>query len=389
MNEPLYLDNAATTPMLPEVAEHMRRVQVDDFGNPSSTHSFGARPARVLDDARDFMRGALGAGRLVLTSGGSEADLLGIAGAALARKPGRVLACAADHDAVLAQRDLLARLGYELVLLAPDRHGVLTVDGLAPELGADVRCVAILHGHNELGTLANLDALVPAIRSLAPDAHIHVDAVQAFGKVPFDLESAGVDSVAVSAHKFHGPRGVGCLALSNPAKVVPLQPAGGQEAGIRGGTENVAGAAAMARAAEIVLSDTAQHHAEATRLAAWFCDAVSAAEPDVVRLGDPDARLPQVISLRLPGLRGQTVQEMMAAQGIAFSTGSACHSDDQESDNHVLKAIGLDRSAGREVIRISLARSTTEADLRRCADALLDTMATLRTIAPSAPDLQT
>lgn len=386
-SDPVYLDNAATTPMLPEVADAMRAVQVDHYGNPSSTHGFGGRPLRLLNDARDFMRGTFAAGRLVLTSGGSEADLLGVAGAALAREPGRVLVGAADHPAVLEQATLLKRLGHRYQTVPVGPTGVVDAERLREYLGPDVRVVALLHGHNELGSLVDLDTVVPLIRDRAPDAHIHLDLVQAYGKTPFELDAGGgVDSAAVSAHKFHGPRGVGCLALTHTARVQPIQPAGGQEGGLRGGTENVAGAVAMARAAETVLSDLTHQIAHARALAELFEGTIKSTFSQAERLGDADRRLEQIVSMRIPGLRGQTLQESLAAQGFAFSTGSACHGEDTESDNHVLAAIGLSRATAREVFRVSFARQTTRDQVERAARALVETARRLSGAAPTSPD---
>lgn len=379
---PIYLDNAATTRMLPAIAAAMREVQVTHFGNPSSTHEFGDQPRALLEEARDVLRRAFDADRVVLTSGGSEADLLGLAGAALARDRGRVLVGAADHPAVLAQRQLLERLGYTVQTYDTDAGGVASVDTLARLLGPDVRAVSILHGHNELGTLAPLGDLVPRIRDAAPDAHIHVDVVQAFGKVAFDLPSSGVDSAAISAHKFHGPRGVGCLALAADARVEALQPAGGQEGGLRGGTENVAGAVAMARAAALVLGDLDAQHEYARTLNDSMFESLAAAFDGACRVVPDRDTLPQILSVRLPGVRGQALQEMCAARSVAFSTGSACHSEDDDSENHVLRAIGLDRRAAQEVVRFSFCRETTREEVAAAAKACAEVGAELRSMAP-------
>jgi len=223
----IYLDNAATTQPLAEVVEAMARVQFDTFGNPSSKHAFGPPARALLDDAREFLRGTLGAAQLVFTSGGSEADQLGIVGSAAARPPGRVLLAATDHPAMLQCESLLAKWRHYVTRLPVTAHGDIAPETLFDALGDDVRTVAILHGHNELGTLSRLDELVSLVRRIAPTAHVHVDLVQTYGKLPFDLDDADVDSVAVSAHKLHGPRGVGFLALSSKAQITPLLKAGG------------------------------------------------------------------------------------------------------------------------------------------------------------------
>lgn len=364
----IYLDNAATTRPLPEVVDAMAGVHLDHFGNPSSPHGFGEGPRKMLTDAREFLRGTVGASQLVLTSGGTEADLLGVAGAAWARPPGRVLVGAADHPAVLAQGDVLSRSQHRLVEVPVGPGGTLDPEALADLLGSDVRVVSVLHGHNELGGTAALEEIVSLVRETAPNAHIHVDLVQSYGKVPFDLDEAGVDSVAVSAHKLHGPRGVGFLACSSTARIAPLQEGGGQEAGMRGGTENVAGAVGLARAAEHALSHVAESAARMARQTERLFDAIQAAHPKAERLGDPGRRLPHVLSMRIPGVVAETLQAQAVERGLAFSTGAACHSAGEKSENHVLRAIGLGRRRAREVMRLSVCAHTTEAEVDRAAE---------------------
>lgn len=362
----IYLDNAATTCPTPAVVEAMARVSVEQFGNPSSPHGFGEAAHKLLVDAREFLRGCFGAGQLVLTSGGTEADLLGVVGAARARpRGGRVLASASDHPALLATSSLLQELGYRFEELPVSEHGDPEPEALGARLGEDVAVVALMHGHNELGTLADLDALTATIRSRAPGAHIHVDLVQSFAKIPFDMAEVDVDSAAISAHKFHGPRGAGCLALSNAAKVQPLQTGGGQEAGLRGGTESLVGAVGMATAAEQCLSELADTDAHCRAVCEQLFHAVQERVPEARRLGHPDRRLPHILSLQIPGVSGHSLQQRCAARGLAFSTGSACH--DEDAGSHVLTAIGLSPSAAREVARISCSGQTRPDEVSRAA----------------------
>lgn len=368
---PIYLDNAATTRPLPEVVDAMAQAHLDAFGNPSSPHAFGPPAQKLLSDAREFLRGTLAAGRVVFTSGGSEADYLGIVGSAAARPPGRILMAAADHPALLRTDQVTGRWRHHTVVLPVTEHGDLAPETLFEALGSDVRTVALMHGHNELGTLSRLDELTELIRREAPKAHIHVDLVQTYAKVPFDFDDHDVDSVAVSGHKFHGPRGAGFLALSNQADVRPLQFAGGQEDGLRGGTENVAGAVGLATAAEAAFTrlDRTARHCEA--IAAMICERLLEVVPDAERLGHPDRRLPHILSLRLPGIVGSTFLERCNARGVAFSTGSACHGAD-DKPNHVLTGIGLGRRAAREVVRLSFSHLTTEAEAERAATILVE-----------------
>lgn len=381
---PVYLDSAATTRPLPAVVEAMARVMREDFGNPSSAHAFGKGPKKALEDAREFLRGTLGAARVVFTSGGSEADLLGVAGAGACRPPGRVLAAASDHPAVLRLGPLLGRYRHHLMPVPVTPHADLDPETLFEHLGADVRVVSLLHGHNELGTLSRLEELVSLVRRVSPDAHVHVDLVQSYGKIPFDLDAAGVDSVAVSAHKLHGPRGVGLLALSSVARVEAMQEAGGQEGGLRGGTENVAGAVGLALAAEAALTHQAHHARHMEELAALMYEAIVREIPEAERLGHPQRRLPHILSLRIPGVRASTLLERCDARGVAFSTGSACHGSrsDEGADNHALAAIGLDRRQAGEVARFSFCQELTRDEVTAASAVVVEETRALRELAP-------
>lgn len=389
---PIYLDNAATTRPLPQVAARMGQAQLELFGNPSSSHGPGQAARKALEDAREFLRGSVGAASLVFTSGGSEADYLGIVGSASVRPPGRVLMAASDHPALLRTEQLLSRWRHHTTVLPVTPHGDLAPETLFDALGSDVRTVALMYGHNELGTLCRLGELVELVRRTAPEAHVHVDLVQTYGKLPFEMDEFDADSIAVSGHKFHGPRGAGFLALSSTARIGPLQLAGGQEGGLRGGTENVAGAIGLAVAAEAALTHqhaTARHTASlADLLHRRILDVLPAAE----RLGHPDRRLPHVLSLRLPGIVGQTLLERCSARGVLFSTGSACHGanpshggprdERQAADNHVLAAIGFDRRAAREVVRLSFCGSNTDEEIERAAVILVEEIRLLLQLSP-------
>jgi cysteine desulfurase len=384
----IYLDNAATTRPLPAVVEAMATAQLALFGNPSSSHSFGPPAKKAVDDAREFLRGTLGAAQIVFTSGGSEADQLGIVGSAAARSPGRVLMSQGDHPALLQCAGLLSRWRHHVTALPVTEHGDLLPETLFDALGTDVRVVALMYGHNELGTLCRLGELVELVRRAAPAAHVHVDLVQTYGKLPFELDELGVDSVAVSGHKFHGPRGAGFLALSSTAEVKPLLVAGGQEAGLRGGTENLAGAIGMAVAADAALTHQSTTAAHMRHLGDLVLERVHTAMPDATRLGHPERHLPHILSLRLPGIVGQTLLERCDARGVAFSTGSACHAAtdhaaaDARPDNPVLAAIGLDRRAAREVVRLSFCGATTRDEAETAARIVVEEALRLRELAP-------
>lgn len=365
---PIYLDNAATTRPISEAVERMGQAHLEWFGNPSSSHDYALAPQKALQDAREYLRGTLSAAELVFTSGGTEADLLGLVGAVHYRSPGRVLCAVTDHPAILMQRGLLASTRHKLTPLPVTQDGDIDPEVLFENLGRDVRGIALLHGHNELGTLSDLEELVSLARRVCPDAHIHVDLVQSYGKIPFDLNEADVDSVAVSAHKLHGPRGIGMLALSSKADVRPLQAGGGQEGGLRGGTENVAGAVGLAVAAEAAFTHLARTRTHCETLAQQLFERLVKTFPNAERLGNPQHRLPHILSLRIPGIVGATMLERMNAHGVAFSTGSACH--DEGEENPVLSGIGMNRRTAREVMRFSFSRFNTETEIDRVATLL-------------------
>jgi cysteine desulfurase len=383
----IYLDAAATTAPLPAVVAGMARASSELIGNPSSSHGFGPPAQRALEDAREFLRGTLGAHRVVFTSGGSEADCLGIVGSAMARPPGRVLMSRSDHPALLQCAGLLGRLRHHTTVLPVTAHGDVAPEVLFDELGQDVRVVALMYGHNELGTLCRLEESVELVRRVAPTAHVHVDLVQTYGKLAFDFDRFDVDSVAVSGHKFHGPRGAGFLALSSTAELAPLLPAGGQEGGLRGGTENVAGAVGLAIAAEHVLSMRAHTAGHTDAMLAQLFDRLQRAVPGAERLGHPERRLPHILSVRLPGIVGQTLQARCDARGLAFSIGAACHGHepapkDKAASNPVLAAIGLDAAAAREVVRLSASGMTSSEDADAAAAILVDEATRLLQSAP-------
>lgn len=384
----IYLDNAATTRPSESVVEAMARSQRDHFGNPSSAHFLGREPRRLLDDAREFLRGTLGAARVVFTSGGSEADMMGVVGAAMVRPPGRVLVGAADHPAVLSLEKQLKQTQHRLTRVPATRHGDTDPETLFEQMGPDVRVVSVLYGHNELGTLCDLDELVGLVRRVSPRAHVHVDLVQAYGKLAFDMDSHGVDSVAVSGHKFHGPRGAGFLALRGQANIAAVMEAGGQEDGLRGGTENVAAAVGLTLAAEEAmnrLGATAEH----TRaLGVLLFDEIRSAFPEASRLGNPDRCLPHILSLRIPGMIGESLLERASDRGVAFSTGSACHSARDDSGepgggNHVLAAIGLNTREAREVVRFSFAHDNTVDEVRSAAAIVVEEARALSAMSPN------
>lgn len=368
-----YLDNAATTRTSPAAGEVLARLSAEEYGNPSSLHPLGIRARRILEEAREFLRGACGASGLVFTGGGTEATNLALRGV-LAERPGRILAGAADHPSVRRTAEDLARRGFgELVLYPVARSGQPDLEAFAESLNEDTTLVSILYGHNEVGTLPPLDEMVRLVRTRAPRAHLHVDAVQAFAKIPVDLERFGADSMTIAAHKIHGPKGIGALLLGPKRRPAPLITGGGQEGGLRSGTENPAGAAAFAQAAEEWISRQAEVTGRIEGLRDRLEAELKAALPELVVLGDPASRLPHILAVSLPGLRGEVLMHHLEADGICVSTGSACSQRrraKEGAEERALAAMGLPRELIDGALRISFGRFNDEEDVAAVAAAL-------------------
>ena len=369
----IYLDNAASTRPAPEVIEAMAQAARDLFANPSSAHALGATAARAIEEARAQVAQGLGAGspsEIVFTSGGTEADALGLLGAAARARAGKrhLVVSAIEHPAILRTAEQLVTQGFELTLVLPDAAGVVQAVDIAAALRPETAVVAVMLVNNELGTLQPIAEIAQALARAAPDRphrpHLHVDGVQAFGFVPLRVASLGADSLAISGHKFHGPKGTGALWVRPGARLAPLWGGGGQERGMRSGTENLPGCVALGVAAELVARQRAAHTSdrvrdERDRLEREVLHAIGALTPVQPTItGAP--RVPHISSLAFPGLPAEPMLHALEARGVYASAGSACASR-ARGPNHVLAAIGVDDATA--VLRFSLSRETTAADI--------------------------
>lgn len=379
----IYLDNAATTPMDPEVVDVLARSLGELYGNPSSLHPLGIEASRVLEQSRELLQGMLGATTIVFTGGGTEATNLVMRGLFDGKERGRIVAGAADHPSVLATARALAERGVEVSLYPVGPQGCPDLDAFRELLGGDVRFVSLLHGNNETGVLLPIEAMVAQIRTRAPKAHIHVDAVQSFCKIPLDLDRLGVDSITVAAHKVHGPKGVGALALGHQNRPRPLITGGGQEQGLRCGTENVCGNMAFAKAVENWISRQREESDRIENLRDRAQDAILEAIPDVEVLGDPHARLPHILCLALRGIAGEVAMHHLEEHGICVSTGSACASSSRakaKTGSHVLEAMGVADDLRKGTLRISFGRFNEESEVATLAAALTRIVEKLRAL---------
>jgi cysteine desulfurase len=388
-----YLDHAATTPMLPEAVAAMV-AELTVVGNPSSLHTAGRRARRVVEESREQLAAAVGAGpsEVVFTSGGTEADNLAVKGTYRARvdaepRRRRVLVSAIEHHAVLDSAQWLAEHeGAELVLLPVDAVGRLDLAALQHEIERDpdsVALVSVMWANNEVGT-------VQPVREVAEIAHrhgvpVHSDAVQAVGQVPLDFSASGVDLMTITGHKVGGPVGVGALLAVRGAALSPVLHGGGQERQVRSGTLDEPAIRAFAVAADLAVSRLPRTVARLTALRSALVSGVRSAVPDVVVNGDPDpaGRLPGIAHLSFAGCDGDSLLYLLDAQGVQCSTGSACQAGVPQP-SHVLRAMDLSDELVRGALRLSLGHTTTDHDVEVAVAALPGVVARARGAAAPA-----
>ena len=361
---PVYLDHAATTPLRPEVLDAMTPLLGGVFGNPSSPHAYGRIAREALDDAHERLARSIGgdAREIVFTSGGTEANNLALKGAAWAGKSRghRIVTTPVEHHAVGHALSYLEHFGFEVAQVPVDRYGRVAAEDVEAAITDRTTLVSVMLANNEVGTLqpvAEVAAVVRAHRGIL----LHVDAVQAAPWVDLDVSSLGADLVALSAHKAEGPKGTGALWIRRGTHLLAQENGGTQERHRRAGTENVAGAVGMARAFELAVADrdgaVQRVRAQRDRLLEALLDVEG-----VEATGHPIDRLPHIASVIVRGLDGASATLALDLEGIAVSNGSACTSGSTDP-SHVLTAMGYPADEARGAIRLSLGRTTTDADI--------------------------
>jgi cysteine desulfurase len=380
-----YLDYAATTPMRPEAVAAMLPYLSDTFGNPSGGHAAARAAKTALERAREEVAGLLGAqpGEVVFTGGGTEADNLAVEGAArAARAAGRgdgVVTTAFEHKGVLAACDRLEHEGFRVRRTAIDRDGIVDLDALGAALDVDTAVVSVMLVNNEVGTVQPLDAVAALVNERAPGAVLHTDAVQGVPWLDVAAAAAPADLVAVSAHKFGGPKGVGALVVREGVGITPLIEGGGQERGLRSGTSNVAGAVAMAAA---LRATTAQRAAVVERVAALrdrLARGLTEAIPDCFFNGDAARKVAGNCHVGFPGVEAEALLVALDREGVCAAAGSSCSSGATEP-SHVLEAMGVARDEALASIRLSLGPDTSDADVATALEVIPAAVARLRPV---------
>ena len=357
-----YLDYAATTPVSPEVAAAMVDVLTKNYGNPSSQYSKGSAAKALVENGRETIAKALGckSNRLFFTSGGTESDTWAIRAALHQnRRIGKhIITTAVEHSAVLQTMKALEQEGYEITYLKPDRFGAITTQQVKDALREDTVLISMMLVNNEIGMRYPVSEVAALLRIKQSNALLHTDAVQAFLKVPFTAKDLGADLISISAHKVGGPKGIGALYISSRVKNPhPMFFGGGQESGLRAGTEPVAQIAGFAKAVEYRVQNLDSILSHTGSIRNYALDRL-AAIPDLEVVGRGDA--PHILAVSLPGYPSQNIVSELDARGIYVSAGSACH---QGKASHVLVAMGLDKRTAAGTIRISFGEDTTRGNI--------------------------
>ncbi|HJD22943.1 MAG TPA: cysteine desulfurase [Firmicutes bacterium] len=370
-----YLDNSATTRVCPQAAEKALEMMTSCFGNPSSLHSLGAAAERELDAARQKVARLIGCRpeEIVFTSGGTEANNLALFGAAEAKKrAGRhIVTTAVEHASVAAACGELERQGWEITRLLPGPDGTLSAAQIAAACRPDTVLVSIMMVNNETGARFPVEQMAPAVRRAAPGALLHCDAVQAAGKLPLRAARWDLDLMTVSAHKIHGPKGSGALYIRKGVRLLPRVFGGGQERGLRPGTEAVPLHAAFGAAAE-ALPPFDEQEALYLRLHQQLTDGLAGL--DGFTVNSPEGAVPYILNLSAPGIRSETLLHFLAERGVFVSSGSACS---KGKKSPVLTALGLPAPRIDSALRVSFTHTTTPQEVDRLLDALRDAAATL------------
>ncbi len=362
----VYLDNSATTRCLPNVAALMTKIMCEDYGNPSSMHRKGVESEKYIRYAKETIAKLLKVQEkeIIFTSGGTESDNIALIGAAYANhRAGRhIITTRIEHPAVLQTCAYLEEQGFQVTYLPVDRSGTVSLYDLEKAMTRGTILVSIMHVNNEIGTIEPIEQAGELIKRLNPNTLFHVDAVQSFGKFAIYPQRMHIDMLSVSAHKIHGPKGVGFLYVNEKAKVRPIIFGGGQQKGMRSGTENVPGIAGMALAAEEAYSDLEGKRNYLYALKDRFTDGLAGL--DGIRINGPLGRdgAPNVVSVSIQGVRSEVMLHALEDKGIYVSAGSACSSN-KPSASATLKAIGVEKPYLDSTIRFSMSVLNTEEDM--------------------------
>ncbi len=377
----IYFDNAATTRALPEVVEKMTYMLCENFGNPASVSVMGLEVEKEIRKAANILANGIGAKEeeIFFTSGGTEGDNWAIYGTTegYARAGKHLITTKIEHPAVTSPMKALEEKGYDVTWLSVDCKGHISMEELADAIRADTILVSIILVNNETGTIQNAEEIGKLVKQKNPDTLFHIDAVQAFGKYPIDVQKMKVDLLTMSGHKIHGPKGVGMLYMRKGLKVRPLLLGGGQQKGQRAGTENGAGVAALGVAADIAFRGLQENIVHVKEVKKTLLDGILEMPDTQLNGDDLDTASPYVLNVTFKGVRSEVLLHSLESKGIFVSAGSACDSR-KKNGSHVLTAMGLPFEEIEGAVRFSFCRYNTVEEAKECLQVLKEIVPFLR-----------
>lgn len=378
----IYLDNGATTQVAEEVARAMQKILTKKFGNPSSLYTLGEEAKKELESARKIIAEKINAdsSEIIFTSGGTESDNLAIKGIAYQNKNkgNHIITSAIEHPAVLRTCKVLEKEGFNITYLSVDKEGFIDLKKLEAAITSQTLLVTIMHANNEIGTIQDIEKIGKICKE--KNVIFHTDAVQSFTKTPIDVKKMNIDLLSLSAHKIHGPKGVGALYIKKGIKLKPLLDGGSQENKIRSGTENLPGIVGFGKAVEI---SKEQDLEKMKLLRDMLIKEIEKNIDSIIINGAREKRLPNNVNISFKYVEGESLLYQLNSKGIAVSTGSACSSHSLEP-SHVLMAIGLKPEVAHGSIRFTLSRYTTKEEIEYTIKNLKEIVENLRRISPLA-----
>ena len=387
MNKVIYLDNAATTKVAPEVVEAMLPYFTENFGNPSSVYSFAAKNKEAITQQREIIADALGAkaNEIYFTAGGSESDNWALKATAEAykEKGNHVITTKIEHHAILHTGEYLEKNGCEVTYLDVDENGVVKLEDLKAAIRPTTILVSVMFANNEIGTIQPIKEIGAICRKHG--ILFHTDAVQAFGQVPINVDECNIDMLSASGHKLNGPKGIGFLYIRKGIKIRSFVHGGGQERKRRAGTENVPGIIGLGAATARAMRTLDERMAKETELRDYLIGRITSEIPFVKLNGHPEQRLPNNANFSFRFIEGESLLIMLDMKGICGSSGSACTSGSLDP-SHVLLAIGLPHEIAHGSLRLTLSEETTKEDIDYVVESVKEIVAKLRSMSPLYED---
>ncbi len=377
-----YLDNSATTRCLEQVRDVVVKTMMEDYGNPSSRHLKGMEAEKYLRDAREKIARTMKVNEkeIFFTSGGTESNNWALIGAAMAnrRAGNHIITTTVEHAAVLQPMLYLEEQGFRITWLPVDRYGRVSLSDLEAAVCEDTILASVMYVNNEVGALEPVEEIGCFLKEKHPGVLFHVDAIQAYGKYRILPKKMGIDMLSVSGHKIHGPKGSGFLYVNEKVKIKPLLLGGGQQKGMRSGTDNVPGIAGLGEAAWEAYRDFEEKREHFLRLKEYFMERVSRLEGVVLNSLPGEEGAPHIVSVSFRGVRSEVLLHALEERGIYVSSGSACSSNKKLPVSTVLKEIGMERDLLDSTLRFSFSRFNTEEELSYCIEVLKELLPMLR-----------